>query len=179
MSDHDARHDRTAKLRAVVDQFEGPLVRFAVRLLGDAHRAQDVVQDVFLQLCRDQPANFADAQDGGLRGWLYTVCRRKSLDVLKKESRMSSLTDEQSRTREDGRLSHAERLERLESAGRAAVFLDRLPANQREVIRLKVQDGLSYREISEATGLSVSNVGYLLHVGLMTIRQHLLADGAT
>lgn len=179
MPDHDVRRNRSARLRAIVDQFEGPLVRFATRLLGDAHRAQDVVQDVFLKLCREQPASFVDDPDGGLRAWLYTVCRHRSLDVLKKESRMNSLTNGQTCAHDDGQMSHAERLERLESAGRAAVFLDRLPANQRDVIRLKVQDGLSYREISQITGLSVSNVGYLLHVGLLAIRKQMLADGAT
>jgi RNA polymerase sigma-70 factor (ECF subfamily) len=49
-----------------------------------------------------------------------------------------------------------------------------LPDNQQEVIRLKVQNGLSYREISEVTGLSVSNVGFLLHKGIKTIREKMV-----
>ena len=56
----------------------------------------------------------------------------------------------------------------------AVAALASLPTNQQEVIRLKVQDGLSYREISEVTGLSVSNVGFLLHRGIKTIRQQLI-----
>lgn len=51
--------------------------------------------------------------------------------------------------------------------------MDGLPTNQQEVIRLKVESGLSYREISELTGLSISNVGYLLHTGLTSIRTRL------
>ncbi len=62
-------------------------------------------------------------------------------------------------------------MERQETVARAAAALAVLPANQQEVIRLKLQDGLSYREISEVTGLSVSNVGFLMHQGIKTIRE--------
>ena len=48
-----------------------------------------------------------------------------------------------------------------------------LPENQREVLRLKFQCGLKYREISEVTGLSVSNVGFLIHTAISTLRKDL------
>jgi RNA polymerase sigma factor (sigma-70 family) len=49
--------------------------------------------------------------------------------------------------------------------------LNTLPANQQEVLRLKFQGDLSYLEISQITNLSVSNVGFLIHTGLKTIRE--------
>jgi RNA polymerase sigma-70 factor (ECF subfamily) len=55
-------------------------------------------------------------------------------------------------------------------------LLETLPASQREVIRLKFQNGFSYQEISRISGHSVTNVGYLLHVGLKSLR-HRLLDG--
>ena len=54
--------------------------------------------------------------------------------------------------------------------------LEQLPDNQREVIRLKFQQELSYKEISEATGLAVGNVGFLLHTGLKRLRSLLPED---
>ena len=63
--------------------------------------------------------------------------------------------------------------ERSEGAARVLRALADLPANQREVLRLKFQHGLSYGEISGVTRLSVSNVGFLIHVGLKTLRQRL------
>ncbi|MDP6209186.1 MAG: sigma-70 family RNA polymerase sigma factor, partial [Roseibacillus sp.] len=54
--------------------------------------------------------------------------------------------------------------------------LDRLSDNQREVIRLKFQQELSYKEISEATGLAPGNVGFLLHTGLKRLRALLPED---
>ena len=66
--------------------------------------------------------------------------------------------------------------ERRELAARVFDLLDALPTNQREVIRLKFQNGFSYQEISRISGHSVSNVGYLIHAGMKTLRGRLF-DG--
>ena len=58
-----------------------------------------------------------------------------------------------------------------EAKSRLTLLLDTLPENQQEVLRLKFQAGLSYREISRVTELSVSNVGYLIHTAIKSIRQ--------
>ena len=63
--------------------------------------------------------------------------------------------------------------ERRDTLGRVLQMLDRLPDNQQEVIRLKFQGGLSYKEISTVTGHSVSNVGFLIHRGVKTLRERL------
>ena len=55
-------------------------------------------------------------------------------------------------------------------------ILTTLPANQQEVIRLKFQGDLSYSEISRITNLTVSNVGFLLHTGLKTIREKVQSE---
>lgn len=66
-------------------------------------------------------------------------------------------------------------MQNRESYQAANRLIAELPSNQQEVIRLKVQGGFSYREISELTGLSVSNVGYLLSTGLKHVRQRMAA----
>ena len=53
-----------------------------------------------------------------------------------------------------------------------------MPANQQEVVHLKFQSGLSYREISDVTGLSVSNVGFLLHTALARLREQVAAGAS-
>jgi len=174
MTEQDRTPDDAAWLHSVVRQYENGLVRYAARLLCDTERARDVVQDTFLRLCREP----REKVENGVRQWLFRVCRNRAVDVLKKENRMKALSDEQAGqcTSRDG--DHTAALERKEAAGRATEVLDGLPQNQREVIRLKVQNGLSYREISDVTGLSVSNVGFLLHKGFKTIRER-LACGAS
>jgi RNA polymerase sigma-70 factor (ECF subfamily) len=53
-----------------------------------------------------------------------------------------------------------------------------LPPNQQEVVRLKFHGELSYREISRITGLSETNIGYLIHVAVKTVRERLQAAEA-
>lgn len=156
-------------VRAAVQRFESPLTLYAARLLGDAESARDVVQDTFLRLCARDP----DEVGPRLAEWLFTVCRNRALDVLRKEKRMAHLSEEQVAQRPSPDLSPPDSAERRDSAAQIFQLLDRLPPSQREVIRLKFQNGFSYQEISRISGHSVSNVGYLIHVGLKTIRGQL------
>ena len=86
---------------------------------------------------------------------------------------MTTLTEETFTLRESPDLLPALVVERRDSAGQILEYLERLPASQQEVIRLKFQNGLSYREIATVTGHSVSHVGVLIHNGLKTLRMRL------
>ncbi|MSR59905.1 MAG: sigma-70 family RNA polymerase sigma factor [Planctomycetaceae bacterium] len=156
-------------VRGILLQHEGDLTRYARRVVGDDERARDVVQETFLKLCHAD----RDELDGHLVEWLYTVCRNKALDVRRKEQRMTTLTEDAFALKESPELPPALAAERHDLAGQIFDLLDRLPGNQQETIRLKFQSGLSYREISEITGLTVSHVGVLIHTGLKTLRARL------
>ena len=65
--------------------------------------------------------------------------------------------------------------ESADSASTVLALMQRLPANQREVVRLKFQGQMSYEEISAVTSLSVGNVGFLLHTALKTLRRQMQA----
>jgi RNA polymerase sigma-70 factor (ECF subfamily) len=66
-----------------------------------------------------------------------------------------------------------DRVEGHDLAARVLALLETLPPNQREVLQLKFQNGFSYQEISRISGHSVSNVGYLIHAGIKTLRGYL------
>jgi RNA polymerase sigma-70 factor (ECF subfamily) len=159
-------------VRAAVDRFEGPLTLYAARLLGDAEAARDVLQETFLRLCAHDRATI----EPKLAEWLFTVCRNRALDVLRKESRMTRLSDEQVQHRASPDPGPPDVAERRDAAARVLDLLESLPNSQREVIRLKFQNGFSYREISRISGHSVTNVGFLIHTGLKTLRGQLF-DG--
>lgn len=162
---------------------EAALLRYATRLLGDAHRARDVVQDVFVRLLAAPRAEI----ENHLAEWLFTVCRHRAVDVLRKEGRMSRLDDPRSA---DGAAGHASAatmlpvpeprpgaaLEAEETRAALLRLIDRLPPNQQEVIRLKFQTGFSYKEISRITELSVSNVGFLIHTAVQRLRAEFAAQ---
>lgn len=158
-----------AWLSLVFREYELPLMGYATHLMGDADRASDVVQDTFVRLCRQPREQVEDR----VRKWLYTVCRNRAFDILKKENRMKTLDDVQASQQVSRDDDPQIQVQHRETAAHAGTLMEKLPDHQREVIRLKVQSGLSYREISDLTGLSVGNVGYLLHTGLKSIRNRL------
>ncbi len=167
MNPQESQNDRW--FQAVVARYEGPLLRYAARLVGDVELGRDVVQDTLLQLCRKDRA----AVDGHLAEWLFTVCRHRSLDVLRKEIHMTTLTAERAAAQESRELQLTAAAEQRETSQQVQQLLSELTQNQQEVVRLKFQVGLSYREISRITGLSVSNVGYLIHTAIQKLRQRL------
>lgn len=161
-------------IRSAVARFEGPLVRYAAHITGDLERGRDVVQETFLQLCRQDPSKL----DGYLAEWLFTVCRNQAMDVKRKENRMKTLTHEQASVQKSKEVDHETATENRDTAQHILKVLGGLSDNQQEVVRLKFQAGLSYQEISRVTDLSVSNVGYLIHTAIQKIRKQLRVDTA-
>ncbi len=164
-----APDDHAAWVRSAVDRHEWPLILYASRLMGDDDAARDVVQETFLRLCSQSRADL----EGRLAEWLFTVCRNRAVDVLRKDRRMSRIASEVADNRQSPEPEPIDVVEGRETASRLFELLAGLPAGQREVIRLKFQNGFSYREISRISGYSVGNVGYLIHVGLKAIRAKL------
>jgi RNA polymerase sigma-70 factor (ECF subfamily) len=148
---------------AAARRFERPLLAYVRRLLSDPHRGRDVVQDAFLQLCRQPRAEI----EPRLAAWLFAVCRRRVVDILRKENRMTTLSADPP----TGANGPADILEHKDATAAVLARLTRLPANQQEAIRLKFQQQFSYREIAEVMGLSESHVGVLLHTALTTLRR--------
>jgi len=105
-------------------------------------------------------AEFISLLDGHLAEWLFTVCRNRAHDLQRREHRMKPLDDIELAAQPSREHSPAAQAEQNESAGHARQFLNHLPPNQQEVVRLKFQNGLSYKEIAGVTNLSVTNVGF-------------------
>ncbi len=156
-------------IRDALERYESRLIRYASQLLGDLDTARDVVQDTFLALVRADPREVGDH----LGAWLFTVCRNRSLDILRKEHRMQRLDDAAVAAWAAPEPSPSALAETRDVHDRVLAVLATLPPNQQEVVRLKFHGELSYREISRITGLSESNVGYLIHVAVRTVRQRL------
>ena len=159
--------ERQRWLDELIRRHEQPLCRYAYSLLGSLSAAQDAVQETFLRLCRETPGKLA----GHEAAWLFRVCRSRALDVLRKEKPMQPLAPEQCEQMAAAGPTPAQHAAQGESEQLALRLLDTLPQNAREVIRLKFQQQMSYREIAAVTALSESNVGYLIHVGIQTLRQ--------
>jgi RNA polymerase sigma factor (sigma-70 family) len=167
-----------AELRALLERYERPLVRYAQNILGDLESARDVVQETFIKwvelhtlpvvrLGEDPPP--PAGEDRRTEAWLFTVCRNRAIDLRRKHRRIVPIhPDLPERFSEEP--GPGATLENRELAGSLNQLLQHLSENQREVIVLKFQNDLSYREIAGITELSVTNVGFLLHTGLKKLR---------
>ena len=148
-------------------RYERPLISYAKSITGDWESAKDAVQETFLRLSREDLPKLQPR----LAAWLFAVCRTRAIDYQRKVVRFVSS--------EDGNLEttpanspepHAE-LAQAEDRAQLNELVARLPEKQREVVKLKFEAGLSYREISDVTKHSVGNVGFLLHTAIQTLRR--------
>ncbi|MCB9732538.1 MAG: sigma-70 family RNA polymerase sigma factor [Deltaproteobacteria bacterium] len=182
--------ERARTIRDALDRWEAPLLRFAAGIVG-AERARDVVQDAFLRLWEYEPAAAATGADGraradeGLAPWLFTVCRNRAIEVARREGRMQLESTVKTRAEEalaaipvaaaagGGDATPFDAVARRERGDLLRAAVTRLPERQRELVRLRYESGLSYRQMAELVGISESNVGYLLHVALRALREGL------
>jgi len=160
--------------RAVVAQYQAPLTRYAARLLGDHDRARDIVQDTFLRLIGPPRAQV----DDHLAEWLFTVCRHLALDTLRKEGRMRRFEEGQAERVAADAPRPGQTLEHEENHAAMLRLIDALPAGEQEVIRLKFQNGFSYKEIARITEFSVNHVGVLIHNAIHRLRAGFAAQKA-
>lgn len=161
-------------MRSAVEQYQAALLRYATRLVGDADRARDIVQDTFLRLLSQPVA----AVEGHLAEWLFTVCRNRAFDVHRKEGRMKYFDEGEVErvTAHEPRPGSA--MEAAETNAAVLRLIGHLPHNQQEVIRLKFQNGFSYKEISRITSLSIGNVGFLIHTAIKSLRREWTTSAA-
>jgi RNA polymerase sigma factor (sigma-70 family) len=155
---------------------ESPLLSYALRFTGDLALAEDVVQEAFMKL----HVQFDQVQQP--QRWLYRTVRNLALNQRRHECRTVSLN-----APEDGKEPIAdqadtasfpdEQIIRLEGIGLVRLGLETLDERSRELIRLKFNDELSYKEIATRTGLTVGNVGFILHHALKTIAAELAKTG--
>lgn len=158
-------------VRDALRRFEAPLLRFAASIAGPAH-APDVVQDTFLKLCREDRQKI----EGHLAAWLFTVCKNHAIELVRAERRLSSMEEVDVQPSPDS--GPVNKPERKENASRISAAMEALPERQREALLLKVDGGLSYKEIAEVMNTSVGNVGFILHSAVSRIREHLAAAEA-
>lgn len=156
-------------VRQILERYEAPLVRYACGIVGEIECARDVVQDTFLMLCRQDPGQIGDY----VVPWLYKVCRNRALDVRRKENPMQPLEETDLNTRASRNPGPSALFEHKEALEQALGIIAGLPPAQREVLLLKLEGDLSYKQIAEITGLSSSNVGFILHTAIQKIRERM------
>lgn len=169
--------DPGARLRAqhvetVVDEYETALLRYTTRIVNSPTAAQDVVQNVFIKLFRHGDERLLTG--GKLKSWLYRVAHNEAVDFVRHESRLHQLHDAHAEQETLIPLVDADRAaEKSERIEMVLAEVRRLHPREQQIVLLRLQEGLSYREIAEITGRSEGNVGNILHHAVKRLSQRL------
>ena len=150
---------RALRMEAIVDQHETALLRYAGRIVNNPTTAQDVVQNVFIKLFRRWNGQ---APTENLKGWLFRVAHNEAVDHIRRESRLRVLHQRESEERTDADAA-AIASETEDRKSEVLRHLGRLAPPEQQVVLLRMQNGMSYREIAQITGRSEGNVGNILH----------------
>lgn len=158
---------------ALVERFQGPLLRHARGVLGPGSPYEDVVQEALMKLAQAPPelpsgAQMGpEAQHGHLAAWLHTVTRNLCMDLARSETRRRRR--EQNVASKEATCGGLAAVEASDTQAAVEARIDGLPQSQREVLVLRLFGDKSYREIAEITGKKVGTVGWLVSVGLKAL----------
>jgi RNA polymerase sigma factor (sigma-70 family) len=160
MKRRDEQQARVAAFEAVVHHYESRLLRYASTIVNNPDLAQDVVQDAFIKLFRHWRAAFEPG--AALSSWLFRTTHNSAVDLIRKYERRHKVEQEHHEVVADTVVQHPATVD-ADGTQRVAAALRALPVRDRELVVLKIYEEKSYKEISAITGLSVGNVGYILH----------------
>ncbi|MHC5078371.1 MAG: RNA polymerase sigma factor [Planctomycetota bacterium] len=161
-------------LSTLVERYEKPLVNFLYRMIGDLSEAEDLFQETFLRVLR-AAKNYEPK--AAFSTWLYTIARNLCLDRVKKIKGLPTVPLDP-RNGEEGAIKNvlpdpvkdpgdAAALQEMTQVVRGALF--DLPTKKREVLILRVFQGLPYEEIARVVNAPLGTVKYRIHDALKSL----------
>ena len=147
------------------DRYSSVVYGVALRVLRDAAAAEDVLQEIFLQLWRN-PGSF-DASRGELAPWLAVVSRNRSVDMLRKRRPQADLSETVVSVEPD----LAADADRSRVAEKIRATLAGMPAVQRSALEMAYFEGYSHSEIAEKTGEPLGTIKTRIRTALILLRR--------
>jgi RNA polymerase sigma-70 factor (ECF subfamily) len=147
------------------DRYSSVVYAVALRVLADTGAAEDVLQDVFMQLWRS-PGNF-DANRGTLGPWLAVIARNRAIDLLRKRHPESDIDDVVVSIEPDivGDADRARTMEKVRGA------MGIMPPPQRSALEMAYFEGLTHSEIAAKTGEPLGTIKTRIRSGLLALRK--------
>jgi len=151
------------------DRYSSIVYGVALRVLGDTGAAEDVLQEVFLQLWRN-PGAF-DSSRGNLGAWLAVIARNRAIDGLRKRRPETDIADMVVSVEPD-MAGDAERTRAMEKVRGA---LGNMPAAQRSAVEMAYFEGLTHIEIAAKTGEPLGTIKTRIRTALLALRKTFVA----
>ena len=160
------RQGDESAVKAVYEQFSGPVFAISMNILRDHSLAADATQQTFVKAWQASASYDADRN---IAPWLFAIARRTAIDIYRKQSRSLVSEDVDSSTRPPS-------LDTVWEVFEVRSALDRLPDEEREILRLSHFVGLTHVEISQHLGIPVGTVksrSHRAHQRLIELLAHL------
>lgn len=156
--------DETA-MADLYDRYSSIVYGVALRVLADTTAAEDVLQEVFLQLWRN-PRRF-DADRGRLAPWLAVIARNRAIDILRKRPHEEEL--DEAPISPGINLEDSANLRQVVEKVRNA--MGQLPQEQRKALEMAFFEGMTHTEIARKTGDPLGTVKTRIRSALMAVRK--------
>jgi RNA polymerase sigma-70 factor, ECF subfamily len=152
---------------ALYDRYSPLVYAVGLRVLADTGAAEDVLQEVFMQLWRS-PARF-DASRGSLGAWLAVIARNRAIDALRKRRYESDIEDIVVSVEPD----LASEADRSRAAKDVRDLLNGMHPAQRQALELAFFEGLTHTEIAAKIGEPLGTIKTRIRAGLLALRKAL------
>jgi RNA polymerase sigma-70 factor (ECF subfamily) len=147
------------------DRYSPIVYSVALRVLGDTGAAEDILQEIFLQLWRN-PELF-DSSRGNLAAWLAVIARNRAIDTLRRRRPNTDIADVIVSTEQD----MSAETDRERAMKRVREVLGDMPGPQRRALELAYFDGMTHSEIATKTGEPLGTVKTRIRAALLTLRK--------
>ena len=152
-------------LAELYDRYSSVVYAVALRVLGDTGAAEDVLQEIFLQLWRN-PGAF-DSARGNLGAWLAVIARNRSIDALRRRKPETDIEDVIVSVAPD----LAAEADRSRAAQKVREVLGTMPGPQRSALEMAYFEGMSHSEIAVKTGEPLGTIKTRIRNGLISMRK--------
>jgi RNA polymerase sigma-70 factor (ECF subfamily) len=152
-------------MATLYDRYSPIVYSVALRVLGDTGAAEDVLQEVFMQLWRN-PGGF-DSSRGNLAAWLAVISRNRAIDAVRKRRPDTDIADVIVSVEPDlaGDAERARAMEKVRGA------LGAMPSAQRSALEMAYFEGLTHTEIAANTGEPLGTIKTRIRAGLLALRK--------
>jgi RNA polymerase sigma-70 factor, ECF subfamily len=153
----------------IFDRYGGMVYSVALRVLKDPGQAEDVMQDILIQLWKSA-ATYVESR-GSLGAWLAVMARHRAIDVLRRRRP----TDAVEEVVLASGTNLAQDVEREAMMDKVRVVLNALPSEQQRSLELAFFEGLSHAEIAARTGDPLGTVKTRIRTALISVRKAIAA----
>ncbi|PCJ56023.1 MAG: hypothetical protein COA79_20130 [Planctomycetota bacterium] len=161
----------------ILSRYEGPLLRYVSRLLtSSVVNPEDIIQDTFMKLHKKvKDGTWKDIAN--MQAWLYRVAHNLVMDVGRKRVRekeyQNKTVEEMSGLAPKQEFENLEKMIQDETKRKVLAQVDLLDEKEKQVILLKVMEGMTLKEITAITGTNISTVSYWLNKAMRSLAERL------